>query len=90
MVGGNVANEAINGTMPADAGEADALVDLHAEREALERRLLLTQQRQRFGTDAADVARAAEEERVALGDLDRVLTRIRAAEYRRQPGARRW
>jgi hypothetical protein len=88
--GAAVANEAISGTAAAGAGEADAFVDLHAEREALERRLVLTQQRQQFGTDAADIARAAQEEREALGDLDRVLTQIRAAEYRRRPGARRW
>jgi len=69
---------------------SDVLGDLHGEREALERRLVLAQQRQQFGTDVDDVAQAGHDEREALLDLDRVLTRIRAAEYRRQPGARRW
>ena len=80
-------NEASSGTIPPGA---EALVELHGEREAVERRLVLAQQRRQFGTDADDVVQAGHDEREALLELDRVLTRIRAAEYRRQPGARRW
>ena len=59
------------------ATEADpAWLALHAEREALERALTLAQ--------------ARVEESDLLVNLDRVLTLIRAAEYRRRPGARRW
>lgn len=83
-------NEA-SGTTPTDMDPGDgAFLDLHLQREALERRLVLVQQRQQFGTDAEDIAQAGTDEREALLDLDRVLTQIRAAEYRRQPGARRW
>lgn len=84
-----VTNEASSGTAQADPGDG-VFLDLHVQREALERRLVLVQQQQQFGTNADAIARAGSEEREALLDLDRVLTLIRAAEYRRQPGARRW
>lgn len=64
--------------------------ELHEEREALERALSLCQTRQRVARDAAEASEAAREEADLLLSLDRVLTRIRAAEYGRQPGARRW
>jgi hypothetical protein len=77
--------------------EADAATDtdpawlaLHAEREGLERALALAQARQKFSTDPETVAQARREEAEMLVSLDRVLTLIRAAEYRRRPGARRW
>jgi hypothetical protein len=74
----------------ADAIADPAWLDLHAEREALERALALAQARQRFSSDPGAAARARDEEADLLVRLDRVLTLIRAAEYRRRPGARRW
>lgn len=70
--------------------DQDPFLDLHAQREDLERQLVLAQQRQQFGTDAAAIVQANTDERSLLLNLDRVLTLIRAAEYQRQPGARRW
>lgn len=67
-----------------------AFLALHAERELLERELTLVQQQQRFGAEAAAIEAAQRREESLLKDLDRVLTLIRAAEYRRRPGARRW
>lgn len=67
-----------------------AWVALHAEREALERALTLAQARQKFSTDPQAAAQARVEETDLLVNLDRVLTLIRAAEYRRRPGSRRW
>ena len=64
--------------------------ELHEERESLERALALVQTRQRIAKDDAEADEAAREEAGLLLNLDRVLTRIRAAEYGRQPGARRW
>lgn len=77
---------------PAKEGEGPdaAWLDLHAEREALERALALAQARRRFAKGAAEAGEAQREEAELLVSLDRVLTRIRAAEYGRQPGARRW
>ena len=63
---------------------------LHAEREAVERALTLAQARQKFSRDPEASAAARLEETELLVNLDRVLTLIRAAEYRRRPGARRW
>ncbi len=68
----------------------DPFLTLHAQREDLERQLSLAQQRQQYGTDPDAIHRASEDERTLLLSLDRVMTRIRAAEYQRQPGARRW
>lgn len=74
-----------------DANPQDAnFFALHAEREGLERDLSLAQQRQRFGSDPAEIQRAGADERELLLSLDRIMTRIRAAEYQRRPGARRW
>lgn len=78
------------GDEAAQAGADAAWLALHGERESLERALSLALARQRFGTDAGDVARARADEADLLLSLDRVMTRIRAAEYRRRPGARRW
>ncbi len=78
------------GDETAEAGPDAPWLALHGERETLERALSLAQARQRFSTDAADVARAHSDEADLLVSLDRVLTMIRAAEYRRRPGARRW
>jgi hypothetical protein len=81
-VGGKAADSAL---------EADpAWLALHAERETLERALSLAQARQKFSTDPKTAADARREEAELLVSLDRVLTLIRAAEYRRRPGARRW
>lgn len=63
---------------------------LHAERETVERALALAQARQKFSSDPDAAAAARREEADLLVNLDRVLTLIRAAEYRRRPGARRW
>nr|WP_204262900.1 hypothetical protein [Methylobacterium sp. BTF04] len=63
---------------------------MHAQREDIERQLALAQQRQQYGTDAGEISQAGTDERTLLLTLDRVLTMIRAAEYQRQPGARRW
>ncbi|MCJ2137994.1 hypothetical protein MKK69_28760 [Methylobacterium sp. J-026] len=73
------------------ASEADpGWLALHAEREAVERALTLAQARQKFSTDPEAAAAARRDEADLLVNLDRVLTLIRAAEYRRTPGARRW
>ncbi|MGH1589402.1 hypothetical protein [Methylobacterium sp. P5_C11] len=73
------------------ATDADpAWLALHAEREAVERALTLAQARQKFSSDPEVAATAQIEEAKLLAALDRVLTLIRAAEYRRRPGARRW
>ncbi len=66
------------------------LFALHGERTEIERALVLAQQRQLYSPDAEDARRAEMDEQVLLTDLDRVLTRIRAAEYRRRPNARTW
>lgn len=79
----------VDGVVPVDPPDA-AFLALHGEREALERELTLAQQQQRFGTDDSEIAGAHRREASLLKDLDRVMTLIRAAEYRRQPGARRW
>ena len=78
-----------DGVAPLDPQDA-AFLALHGEREGLERELTLVQQQQRFGTDTAEIAEARLREASLLVALDRVMTLIRAAEYRRQPGARRW
>lgn len=67
-----------------------ALFALHGERTEIERALVLAQQRQLYSSDVEDARRAEMDEQVLLTDLDRVLTRIRAAEYRRRPDARTW
>lgn len=67
-----------------------AWLALHDEREALERALALAQARRRFAQTPGEEAQAQQEEVDLLVSLDRVLTRIRAEEYRRRPGARRW
>ncbi|WP_019906754.1 hypothetical protein [Methylobacterium sp. 77] len=76
-------------TRTGDEDDASFLA-LHARRESLERDLTLAHQRQQFGTDPGEVVKAGEEERSLLADLDAVMTLIRAAEYQRMPGARRW
>lgn len=73
-----------------DSPQEDAFQALHAERQALERDLVLAQQRQRYGQDQVDIVQAGEDERTLLGRLDHILTQLRAAEYKRRPGARRW
>ncbi len=77
---------------PPRAAQSDetAYHALHAERAMLERDLALAKARQSFSKDADEVARARAEEATMLSSLDMVLTRIRATEYRRRPGARRW
>ena len=70
--------------------EDSAFLDLHRARETVERALALAQARQRFSQDPEEVARARAEEAELLARLDQLMTRIRAAEYRRRPGARRW
>jgi hypothetical protein len=78
-----------NAAPPVEPQEA-AFLALHGERELIERELVLAQQHQRFGTEEHEIERAREREASLLKDLDRVMTLIRAAEYKRQPGARRW
>lgn len=79
---------------PVNAQQPDpqesAFLTLHSEREMLERALTLAQQHQRFGANAEAIEAARLRESSLLKDLDRVMTLIRAAEYRRRPGARRW
>jgi hypothetical protein len=72
-----------------DAAEA-AFLDLHAQREDLERQLSMARMQQQFGTGQGVVDRASSDEKSLLLSLDRVLTQIRAAEYKRQPNSRRW
>ncbi|GJD54213.1 hypothetical protein [Methylobacterium dankookense] len=71
-------------------GEDDAFLALHAERESVERALTLAQARQRFSQDPAEAEGARTEEADLLARLDQIMTQIRAAEYKRRPGARRW
>lgn len=71
-------------------GDEAAFLDLHAQREDLERQLSLVQLRRQFGPGQEAVAQAADDEKALLLSLDRVMTQIRAAEYKRQPNARRW
>ena len=76
---------------PDTSADADgAFLALHEERERLERALALVQVRQRFSPDPEEAALARTEETALLASLDRVMTMIRAAEYKRGPGARRW
>lgn len=77
-------------TTPNGGGVDAEFLALHAEREAVERALALAQARQRFSQDPAEAERAQAEEGELLAELDRLMTRIRAAEYQRRPGARRW
>ncbi|OAS24309.1 hypothetical protein A5481_14515 [Methylobacterium platani] len=63
---------------------------LHAERTAIEQRLARAEQERLYLADPAAAAAAQAAEETLLADLDRVMTRIRAAEYRSQPGARTW
>lgn len=70
--------------------ERAALLALHAERESLERRLTLARQQRLYLSDPDAIAAAQAEERELLQHLDRLLTRIRAAEYRSRPGGRSW
>ncbi|WP_246696924.1 hypothetical protein [Methylobacterium planeticum] len=85
-----MSNEPQAGPLGTADPEEAAYLALHAERETIERSLALAQVRQRFGANADEVERAHVEERELLLTLDRLMTRIRAAEYKRQPGARRW
>ena len=73
-----------------DESPDTAWLALHEEREALERALALAQARRRFAGSPAEAAQAQQDEADLLVSLDRVLTRIRAEEYRRKPGARQW
>jgi hypothetical protein len=66
------------------------LMALHAERAELEQRLARAEQERLYLTDPAAAAAAQGEETALLAELDRLMTRIRAAEYRSQPGARTW
>ncbi|WP_245238625.1 hypothetical protein [Methylobacterium platani] len=66
------------------------LMALHAERTAIEQRLARAEQERLYLADPAAAAAAQAAEETLLADLDRVMTRIRAAEYRSQPGARTW
>ncbi len=74
---------------PDNAGRRE-LMALHAERTELEQRLARAEQERLYLTDPAAVAAAQGEETALLAELDRLMTRIRAAEYRSQPGARTW
>ncbi|MBE7201153.1 MAG: hypothetical protein INR70_25590 [Parafilimonas terrae] len=67
-----------------------AWLALHEEREALDHALALAKARRRFAATPEESVEAEREEAALLLTLDRLLTRIRAEEYRRKPGARRW
>jgi hypothetical protein len=91
LVTASTGEDGVGGEAVDPALEADpAWLALHAERESLERALTLAQAHQKFSTDPKTAADARREEAELLVSLDRVLTLIRAAEYRRRPGARRW
>ncbi|AWN48738.1 hypothetical protein DK419_22235 [Methylobacterium terrae] len=66
------------------------LIALHAERAELEQRLARAEQERLYLADPAAASAAQAAEAALLGELDRIMTRIRAAEYRSQPGARSW
>ncbi|WP_298961156.1 hypothetical protein [uncultured Methylobacterium sp.] len=68
----------------------EALLALHAERETLERRLALAHQQRLYLKDEAATRAAEDDEQALLRDLDRVMTRIRAAEVQSRPGSRKW
>ena len=76
-------------TSTIDADEA-AFLDLHGQREELERQLALVQLKRQFGPGQASIDQATADEQSLLVSLDRVMTLIRAAEYKRLPNARRW
>ncbi|TNC08255.1 hypothetical protein FF100_29880 [Methylobacterium terricola] len=63
---------------------------LHAERAELEQRLARAEQERLYLAEPGAAASAQAEETTLLAELDRLMTRIRAAEYRSQPGARTW
>jgi hypothetical protein len=73
---------------PDDPGRRELLA-LHAERTALEQELARAEQQRLYLADPAAAAAQAREAAL-LTELDRLMTRIRAAEYRSQPGARSW
>ncbi|TGD94749.1 hypothetical protein EU555_31330 [Methylobacterium nonmethylotrophicum] len=80
---------------PGGAGDRDdprrrELLALHAERTELELRLARAGQQRAYLADPAAAAAAEAEEAALLQELDRLMTRIRAAEYRSRPGARTW
>ncbi|WP_342586456.1 hypothetical protein [Methylobacterium tarhaniae] len=79
-----------DGYQDADDPGRRELMALHAERADLEQRLALAEQQRLYLADPAAVAAAQAEEATLLAALDRIMTRIRAAEYRSQPGARSW
>jgi hypothetical protein len=66
------------------------LMALHAERAELEQRLARAGQERLYLAEPGAAAAAEAEEAALLAELDRIMTRIRAAEYRSQPGARTW
>lgn len=89
MIEGNRTGGPREPDRPDDPGRRE-LMALHAERTELEQRLARAEQERLYLTDPAAVAAAQDEEAALLAELDRLMTRIRAAEYRSQPGARTW
>nr|WP_282103797.1 hypothetical protein [Methylobacterium sp. 37f] len=63
---------------------------MHGQREELERQLALVQLKRQFGPGQDAIDQATADEQSLLVSLDRVMTLIRAAEYKRLPNARRW
>lgn len=66
--------------MPDRAALEEELRQLDERREVVERRLQAVLHRQRYVSDPTSLASAQAEERQALMELDRVMTRSRAVE----------
>ena len=62
------------------AGLSEELCALDARQHALERKIRDAANRQRFSSDAQQVAQAAQDERVYVAEMDRLMTRMRAVE----------
>lgn len=79
--------------MPDRAALEQELAALDAERLALDGRIRDAVARQRHCTDPGQIAKARADEAMWLGRMDRLMTRIRAAEGRlllERQGDNRW
>ena len=61
-------------------GLSEELCALDAQQHALERKIRAAVDRQRYSRDPQQVAQAAQDERVYVAEMDRLMTRMRAVE----------
>ena len=61
-------------------GLSEELCALDAQQHALEMKIRAAVDRQRFSSDAQQRAQAAQDERVYVAEMDRLMTRMRAVE----------